>query len=775
MYSIDFINRFNSLAIKTLSVPCVAWRPCIADSTNTLMRKKTTLFILAIYHILPFCAAQNECDNIGFENGNFTGWRLEYGQVSNATNSTIVVYTNPILGTLSQGHLIMTRANGNDPNITVENIPVVAPGGNFSARIGNKLSGRFYDRITRTVRVTQDNSLFLYKFAIVLQNPDPRTHTQYEQPKFIVKVADQSGNSNDCNTYQVYASTANTGFKSQGSGTNLLVYRNWTTAALDLRTYIGQTITISVTTTDCTEGAHFGYAYFDAECLSSKITASTDCANNSLTLKAPTGFEKYTWSTGDTSEILKISNPILGTRYTVKVKPFYSISNDCDLNLDYTVTNISARPDTTFIPLTTCNPRDTGVVLTRLTNSSGCDSFVQKKTILLRGRDTTFVPLTTCNPRDTGVVLARLTNSVGCDSFVQKKTILLRGRDTTFIPLTSCNPRDTGVVLARLTNSVGCDSFVQRKTILLRGRDTTFIRLTSCNPRDTGVVLARLTNSVGCDSFVQSKTILLRGRDTTFIPLKSCNPRDTGVVFTRFTNSVGCDSFVQKKTILLRGRDTTFINTVICTARDTGLTILKLANINGCDSFVSIKKQYNPVSVTILAIPSDCSGETGQITVSQTTGGKSPYKYALTDTLRYQTSAIFSNLKGQYHKLFVKDAFACTYTFDKILVQKATCRVFIPNAFSPNNDQENDVFKIYASPNHIKTIKSFRIFNRWGDLVFDAPNKNTPFTQFSDWWDGTFHDKPLPPDVFVYVIEVEYFDAAAGDKGVLKGDVTLIR
>ncbi len=823
------------------------------------MRIKTTLINALLCLTCTFSLAQqNDCENIGFENGNFTGWKLEYGRVSNNAPSSIVTYTTPTLGTFQQGHLI-TSGTGRDPKITVETIPIVAPGSNFSARIGNSINGKYYDRISRTVRITADNSLLLYRFAIVLENPDPATHTRYQQPKFVVKILDQSGNSDDCNTYEVFASARNTGFKSQGTGTNLLVYRNWTTAALDLRPFLGQTVTISVTSSDCTVGGHYGYAYFDAQCLSSKISASADCRTRGITLSVPNGFESYRWSTGDTTNPIFIPNPIAGQRYSVTVKPFFSINDNCLLTFDYTIpiatnadttvvikrscyprdtgvvvqrlTNISGcdslllikttlntlkdtnfielttcNPrdtgivmsrfsgflgcdsfvqqktvllrgrDTTFIPLTTCNPRDTGIVVSRLTNEVGCDSFISKKTVLLRGRDTTFIPLTTCNPRDTGIVVSRLTNAVGCDSFISKRTILLRGRDTNFLRLTSCNPRDTGIVVSRFTNAVGCDSFVSKKTVLLRGRDTTFITLTSCNPRDTGVVMSRLTNAVGCDSFISKRTILLRGRDTNYVRLTTCNPRDTGVFMSRFTNAVGCDSFVSKKTILLRGRDTTFLTAVVCRQSDTGIVVKRLTNLVGCDSFTQLKKEYYPITAEIIALPTNCTGESGTISIIKTTGSKTPYQYALQDTAAFQSSPQFSQLMGHYYSVFVKDAYKCVHRFDSIQVKMSHCDVFVPNVFSPNGDTHNDKFVVFASADFIKTIKSYRIYNRWGDLVYEAPMHDVPFNQFTDWWDGMSNGTLLTPDVFVYVIEVDYFDLTNPNvKRLLTGDVTLMR
>ena len=94
--------------------------------------------------------------------------------------------------------------------------------------------------------------------------------------------------------------------------------------------------------------------------------------------------------------------------------------------------------------------------------------------------------------------------------------------------------------------------------------------------------------------------------------------------------------------------------------------------------------------------------------------------------------------------------------------------VFIPNTFSPNNDGMNETF--YPRGTGLFNVKSFRIFNRWGQLVFErynvAPNNS------SDGWNGKFNDKALTSDVYVYMMEVV---CENGFIIPVKGNVTLLR
>jgi gliding motility-associated-like protein len=89
--------------------------------------------------------------------------------------------------------------------------------------------------------------------------------------------------------------------------------------------------------------------------------------------------------------------------------------------------------------------------------------------------------------------------------------------------------------------------------------------------------------------------------------------------------------------------------------------------------------------------------------------------------------------------------------------------VFAPTAFTPNGDGANDVFiPFYVN---IKSLQSFRIFNRWGTKIYET-NDMTKF------WDGTLNGANVPMDTFSWVVECYDVD---GNKLVRKGMVTLIR
>jgi gliding motility-associated-like protein len=88
--------------------------------------------------------------------------------------------------------------------------------------------------------------------------------------------------------------------------------------------------------------------------------------------------------------------------------------------------------------------------------------------------------------------------------------------------------------------------------------------------------------------------------------------------------------------------------------------------------------------------------------------------------------------------------------------------VFIPNAFSPNGDGENDVLQVYG--NFISGME-LHIFNRWGEEVFKSFSQN-------DSWDGTFEGELLTPGVYGYYLLVE---CPPDKEYATKGSIVLLR
>ncbi|WP_205513580.1 gliding motility-associated C-terminal domain-containing protein [Longitalea arenae] len=98
----------------------------------------------------------------------------------------------------------------------------------------------------------------------------------------------------------------------------------------------------------------------------------------------------------------------------------------------------------------------------------------------------------------------------------------------------------------------------------------------------------------------------------------------------------------------------------------------------------------------------------------------------------------------------------------RIIGQTLTDQIYFPNTFTPNNNGQNDVFKVYSN-----VIQSMRliIFNQWGEKVFETSNPN-------EGWNGIYKGKPQPLGVYVYVASIVLSDNTTAVK---KGSFNLLR
>ena len=126
-------------------------------------------------------------------------------------------------------------------------------------------------------------------------------------------------------------------------------------------------------------------------------------------------------------------------------------------------------------------------------------------------------------------------------------------------------------------------------------------------------------------------------------------------------------------------------------------------------------------------------------------------------------------LSSANYILTIVDVDGCTIQ-DSVLVDviKIDPEIYFPNVFSPNGDADNQYF--YPKGKNVEIISSLRIYDRWGNLIFE--NENFEPNDNSQGWDGTYQSKPLNPGVFVYIAS---YKGIAGFEGTMSGDITIIR
>lgn len=99
----------------------------------------------------------------------------------------------------------------------------------------------------------------------------------------------------------------------------------------------------------------------------------------------------------------------------------------------------------------------------------------------------------------------------------------------------------------------------------------------------------------------------------------------------------------------------------------------------------------------------------------------------------------------------VRDRYGCKANGDiSVQVICTGQNFFVPNTFSPNSDGSNDIF--YLRGTGLFRVKVLRIFNRWGEIVFEK--REIPVNNPSAGWDGTYKGKKASADVYIYQLEI---------------------
>lgn len=124
------------------------------------------------------------------------------------------------------------------------------------------------------------------------------------------------------------------------------------------------------------------------------------------------------------------------------------------------------------------------------------------------------------------------------------------------------------------------------------------------------------------------------------------------------------------------------------------------------------------------------------------------------------------NTPGTYFVAFQADG--CTeYDTITIASQQCSCSVLVPNAFTPNGDGLNDFFKPLITPGCVPAQYSFRVFNRWGQMVYSS------FNEFDQGWNGTYQGSQVAIGTYFYEIRFKSKYLNQEDY-VKKGAITLV-
>lgn len=248
-------------------------------------------------------ASHAQC--IDFTNLNSPYVTAYYGTYNNPRAHTGVVDYGS--NSISSRHTVNTNTSQYDAR-TNNQLRVIPQGYTASVRLGNWGVNCQAESIVYDYTVdTSEFDMLILKYAVVLEDPD---HFSSIQPKFQFQVTDSIGGAINSLCYSAtFIANSALGWNqvpvywdwsSHQVFDHYILWKDWTTVGVDLSPLHGQKIKIQLTTYDCNEGAHYGYAYFVLDCGNKKLISTNCGVSNSNHFTAPDGFN-YVW--------YEISNP----------------------------------------------------------------------------------------------------------------------------------------------------------------------------------------------------------------------------------------------------------------------------------------------------------------------------------------------------------------------------------------------------------------------------------------------------------------------------------
>ena len=713
------------------------------------------LCLISILFITSKTISQTCPANIGFEDGTLNNWSCSAGTVAR-DGSLSLSPTLPIPGR----HTIISNTGATDP---YGGFPILCPNGSgYSLQLGNSSAGGEAEGVSYTFTIPANNNDYslIYNYAVVFENPN---HLPSEQPRFVSKIYNVTDNSYiECGSFEFVASSNLPGFKDAGGS---VFYKPWSPVTVNLSGYAGKKVRLEFTTNDCAFVRHFGYAYLDVneDCSSSPITGNTFCgAQQSVTLTAPFGFASYNWYTSNFSQILGTNNTITfspppadNTVYALEVIPYQGLG--CKDTL-YTTIHLSPDPYKLVVKNQISGCASPGVDITDPSVTAGSTPGL-KFSYFMDMTQMNYV----VNPNAiiaSGTYYIKGVNSSGCNDI---KPIVVTV--TNFPQLIITNPE--GVCMPLTVDITNPSVTAGSETDLAYSY---WKNITATQPLPNAVAI----NTTG--------TYYIKGYNSTTGCgiVKPVDVKIGAIPKVLITDAVGCGVADITKSFITFGSDPglsyTYWNDAAASIilpqpnliKNTGKYFIKATSNSGCAIVKPVNVTINPFPVFTVTDPKTVSYPVTTVDITKSVVLVANLKYSFWfDSL---TTKILSNpttvdKRGTYY-IKGTNQFGCSSinAVNVKIVPSANPVLFAPNAFTPNSDELNDTYKLKVLGEI--TINHFRIYNRWGQVVYETSN-------LSKGWDGKFKGLEQGAGVYVWMLDGydEYYQKSVNAKGL----ITLIR
>ncbi len=700
------------------------------------MRSNLCLWITIFFPILAFT---QDCWNADLETGTLEGFTAYYGTINEFGQVILEAQ-----GALRYRHDIMHVSEGFDTVALAHCeinrlLPVVPPnGGQYTLRLGNAISGAKAEKVVFRFTVTPDLTFFQLRYAVVLNDPQ---HAFHEQPRFELRISDQNNNIIPCGEYRVRAAEEIPDFESCREGWRV---RPWTTVGFDLRDYIGQELSMEFLTSDCTKGAHAGYAYLEASCQRLEMNLEAFCPQDATTTASVTpGFKEYLWNTGATTPDVTINQPQTDFPYQVTITSATGCSFALEDQMDYI-------PPPSFEPapnLRYC--RDTQYWFT----PQGTDLHSIYSPTLDISADSFLIG----TDRSNYTFIA--TSPMGCST----DTLAF---DLTKGPLALTSSMEELLCFGDQDGSLAVQS--QTDFPPLQYQWNTGERFPTISDLSAGTYSVTITDAIHCtatSTFTINDPPELLVEPMTEQPI-SCYGMNDGIVSIQPKGGTAPYQFLWSAS----SRNTNTLDDL-----PPGNYEVTVVDANDCTTqYNTALSEPDLLEVEFYSSNITCFGGSDGSIELEINGGTPPYTI---DWGRFLTTSepLLEEIPADTYPIVVLDDRNCEEGMEVTLYEPSfhkQCGTYIPNAFSPNGDQQNDVFFVAASLSGI-AIERMQIFNRWGQLVFENNGECPHIGDATCGWNGNISNTPAPAGVYVYLIQVQVKEHL--EPILFSGEITLVR
>ena len=619
-----------------------------------------------------------------------------------------------------------------DPR-TGNGLTTIPPCELYSVRLGNWEVNYGCESISYDFLVdTADADILLLKYAAVLQNPSG--HTDDEQPRFTFELLDQNNNQIDpnCGYANFISGSTTSGWNQTTYESETLYWKDWTFVGFDVSAYHGQTVKVRLTTYDCNQAGHFGYAYFTLNCKRRVITAESCGEMLTNTYTAPAGFN-YAWYYENTP------NNILSHDQSITIAPngqneilccHVSFTENAACGFDLR-TAITSR-----YPIARFEPEREGCTWNFAMNNSSC--------ISADG----VTPIEPYEPCET----AFWDFGDGSTSNEYSPTHEFPG------------PGNYTITLVIGIANDECQDTI-RYTVDLLGNypsiTSSIADFTICEGE--GITL----HANGGSSYVWHENGAEIGTNTSIY----LTPATTTTYSLTSIAADGCEVEIEQE-VTVKPTSSSTLTDSVCQgdrynlhgfnlppqmADGTFNYTLVVPNQYGCDSTVTLTLIVKPLPNTSLGRTFNHCFEDYGDAILQVPTSNCNYQWSTGAT----TQGISVSEGGTYTVTATING--CTNTGEITINDVCPFNIYLPNCITPtDNDGINDVFKLPS----IKDIAIFdiTIFDRWGRVVFHSEDPNFE-------WDGNVNGKILSGRVYNYRIELK---TTGAEKRIISGSLTVL-